>query len=86
MTFIHLARNYITCNNKCCQLHFMLFRLSHLSVMSVTNDMSGFVAHNLSGLLWSPVETVNFALGRGTDRIFRDTVNIAAVCVISCSR
>jgi hypothetical protein len=27
--------------------------------MSVTNDMSGFVAHNLSGLLWSPVEVTD---------------------------
>jgi hypothetical protein len=27
--------------------------------MSVTHDMSGFVAHNLSGLRWSPVEVTD---------------------------
>ncbi len=29
--------------------------------MSVTNDMSGFIAYNLSGLLWSPMEVANEA-------------------------
>jgi hypothetical protein len=27
--------------------------------VSAANDMSGFVAHNLSGLLWSPLEVTN---------------------------
>jgi hypothetical protein len=27
--------------------------------LSVTHDMSGFVAHNLSGLRWSPVEVTD---------------------------
>jgi hypothetical protein len=27
--------------------------------ISVTHDMSGFVAHNLSGLRWSPVEVTD---------------------------
>ena len=27
--------------------------------MSVTRDMSGFVTHNLSGLLWSPMEVTD---------------------------
>ncbi len=29
------------------------------SIMSVTNDMSGIVAHNLSGLGWSPLEVTD---------------------------
>jgi hypothetical protein len=29
--------------------------------MSVTNDMSGFVAHDLSGLLWSSTEVTDEA-------------------------
>jgi hypothetical protein len=27
--------------------------------LSVTRDMSGFVTHNLSGLLWSPLEVTD---------------------------
>jgi hypothetical protein len=30
-------------------------------LLSVTSDMSGFIAHNLSGLLWSPLEVANEA-------------------------
>jgi hypothetical protein len=30
-----------------------------LRTVSAANDMSGFVAHNLSGLLWSPLEVTN---------------------------
>jgi len=29
------------------------------AVVLVTNDMSGIVAHNLSGLGWSPLEVTN---------------------------
>jgi hypothetical protein len=34
--------------------------------VSVTNDMSGFVAHNLSGLIWSPMEVTDETDGDAT--------------------
>ena len=33
-------------------------------MLSVTHDMSGLVAHHMSGFIWSPLEVIN-----GTDRI-----------------
>jgi hypothetical protein len=35
-------------------------------LMSVANDMSGIVAHNLSGLLWSPLEVTDATDGDAT--------------------
>jgi len=37
--------------NPACQAGF--------SRLSVTNDMSGFVTHDLSGLIWSPIEVTD---------------------------
>ena len=34
--------------------------------LSVANDMSGIVAHNLSGLLWSPLEVTDATDGDAT--------------------
>jgi hypothetical protein len=34
-------------------------RQCFLSFLSVTNDMSGFVTHDLSGLIWSPMEVTD---------------------------
>jgi hypothetical protein len=35
-------------------------------ILSVANDMSGIVAHNLSGLLWSPLEVTDATDGDAT--------------------
>ena len=32
-----------------------------MRIVSVTHDMSGFVAHDMSGLLWSPLEVTGEA-------------------------
>jgi hypothetical protein len=35
--------------------------LSYINPLSRAHDMSGFVAHDLSGLLWSPLEVMDEA-------------------------